>query len=409
MSTVSPTTLFSMDLDSESPSSPAPQSPADSEPGPSRKRARTSSSSEDRKEARAHRNRIAAQNSRDRRKAQFSYLERRVSELEEENRQLRAGLVVSPPRPEQVKVEEHQAKDRENEELRERIKTLEKGWDAVMKALAAQGLSTSTASPAPTASDTPSTAAPAPTPTPSPSAPSPVQPASETPASPAFPAALEPTMTFPISPAPSHTSLDFDLDLDLASSSSSFMSSPVLTPKTEHELDSTRHPAAGGLQLNLALPGVDSDGRPSPEESAIDDATMEDLFREILAPSPRLPSASLPFDAPGGAQFQAAPAGTPSPQAAFAPQVTADDILGLEGLVGGGAGEVDGADDAGIWTSEVEVDMLEMDRILGLLPAAADAAFQHNLEDLGLGLGWGDMEALTGDLTGGESGLVGVF
>src|SRR5262245_54050806 len=32
------------------------------------------------------------------------------------------------------------ARDKENEELRERIKSLEKGWDAVVKALATQGL-----------------------------------------------------------------------------------------------------------------------------------------------------------------------------------------------------------------------------------------------------------------------------
>ncbi|KAJ7680582.1 hypothetical protein DFH06DRAFT_423591 [Mycena polygramma] len=208
--------------------SPAPESP---DSGPSRKRARTSSTTaDDRKEARAHRNRIAAQNSRDRRKAQFSYLERRVSELEEENRQLRAGLVVPASRPEQTKAEEERerAKERENEELRERIKTLEKGWDAVMKALAAQGLSTGTAPPA----------APQPPTEPSPTTPEPPtkQQPTESPA-PTFPA-LEPTMTFPISPAPSHNSLDFDLDL---SSSSSFMSSPVITPKTEHDLDSTRH------------------------------------------------------------------------------------------------------------------------------------------------------------------------
>jgi hypothetical protein len=73
--------------------------------------------------------------------------------------------------------------------------------------------------------------------------------------------------------------------------------------------------------------------------------------------------------------------------------------------VGGGAGEVESADNSSIWSTEVEVDMLEMDRILGLLPAAADAAFQHDLEDLGLGLGWGDMD----HLSGGESTLVGVF
>ncbi|KAJ7495773.1 hypothetical protein B0H11DRAFT_1910517 [Mycena galericulata] len=111
------------------------------------KRPRTTSS-----EDRAHRNRIAAQNSRDRRKAQFSYLERRVSELEEENRQLRAGLFVAAAQQNPGMAEKQeceQAKARENEELRERIKTLEKGWDAVMKALATQGLFTNTADPVP--------------------------------------------------------------------------------------------------------------------------------------------------------------------------------------------------------------------------------------------------------------------
>ncbi|KAJ4500434.1 hypothetical protein C8R41DRAFT_487476 [Lentinula lateritia] len=131
-------------------SSPSPEP----QPGPSRKRPRTEQSSEDRKEARAHRNRIAAQNSRDRRKAQFSYLERRVAELEEENRQLRAGMGMSPavatPAPvlvssAPIKSFSDEARDRENEELKERIRTLEKGWDAVVKALAERGLPTGVA------------------------------------------------------------------------------------------------------------------------------------------------------------------------------------------------------------------------------------------------------------------------
>ncbi|KAF9009156.1 hypothetical protein BDZ89DRAFT_1104642 [Hymenopellis radicata] len=111
-----------------------------SESGPSRKRPRSDVSSEERKEARAHRNRIAAQNSRDRRKAQFCQLERRVQELEEENRQLRAGYGLAQATTPPPKSPEQAARDRENEELKERIKTLEKGWDAVVKALAAQGL-----------------------------------------------------------------------------------------------------------------------------------------------------------------------------------------------------------------------------------------------------------------------------
>jgi len=128
---------------------------------------------------------------------------------------------------------------------------------------------------------------------------------------------------------------------------------------------------------------------------------MDDLLREILAPSPRLTAAGLPFDAPSGSHFEAAPTGS-SPPAPLAPQVTADGILGLEGLVGTGVGDVGG--DAGNWPSELEVDMLEMDRILELLPAADAAAFPQTLEDLGLGLTWGDMEGLT---AGGET--IGVF
>lgn len=259
-------------LSMDSSPSPRPESP---EPGPSRKRARTSSTNtEDRKEARAHRNRIAAQNSRDRRKAQFSYLERRVTELEEENRQLRAGLAVAPPRPEQSKTEEQErerAKERENEELRERIKTLEKGWDAVMKALAAQGLSTGTASPVPQPPTEPSS-------TPAPEPPITKQQSADSPA-PTFPA-LEPTMTFPISPAPSHTSLDFDLDL---SSSSSFMSSPVITPKTESDIDSTRHLARVASIV----------GGASPSPMALQRVVSTSVLHSTVSPTPT--TAALPL------------------------------------------------------------------------------------------------------------------
>ncbi|KDQ55844.1 hypothetical protein JAAARDRAFT_331142 [Jaapia argillacea MUCL 33604] len=124
------------------------ESDSHSNAGSSRKRQRTDLSAEERKDARMHRNRIAAQNSRDRRKAHYAHLEQRVAELEEENRRLRAGMAVPsvlPHRSETEKVEERErekAKERENEELRERIRTLEKGWEAVVKALAAQGLPT---------------------------------------------------------------------------------------------------------------------------------------------------------------------------------------------------------------------------------------------------------------------------
>ncbi|THH02298.1 hypothetical protein EW026_g585 [Hermanssonia centrifuga] len=124
------------------PSSPTPSS--SSSECPPRKRSRSEVTPEERREARAHRNRIAAQNSRDRRKAQFTYLERRVAELEEENRRLRVGKGSKAAQPSEAQKSEEREKDRarekENEELRERIKTLENGWDAVVKALAASGL-----------------------------------------------------------------------------------------------------------------------------------------------------------------------------------------------------------------------------------------------------------------------------
>ncbi|KAI6033016.1 hypothetical protein F5J12DRAFT_946264, partial [Pisolithus orientalis] len=115
---------------------------------PPRKRPRSTLTPEERKEARAHRNRIAAQNSRDRRKAHYTYLERRVAELEEENRRLRAGLPATSPAPSDPDVEyerelsrrrAEEQRERENQELRERIRSLERGYEAVVRALAAQG------------------------------------------------------------------------------------------------------------------------------------------------------------------------------------------------------------------------------------------------------------------------------
>jgi len=163
--------------------------------------------------ARAHRNRIAAQNSRDRRKAQFTYLERRVAELEEENKQLRAGMgMLDHRKSEALKAEElrrESVRERENEELRERIKTLERGWDSVVKALAAQGLPTGTSSPSASTVTSPENDA------------SPHPPTS------AFPVLVPSSPTiFPISPAPSHTSLS---------------SSNLFSEEFEFELESTRH------------------------------------------------------------------------------------------------------------------------------------------------------------------------
>ncbi|KAL0956625.1 hypothetical protein HGRIS_002760 [Hohenbuehelia grisea] len=226
---------------SPSPTPSTSQLPSTSTPSssqPSRKRPRTETSSEDRKEARAHRNRIAAQNSRDRRKAQFHYLERRVQDLEEENRLLRASVGINatpvastpaaPAVPPPTAAEAQ--REKENEELRERIRTLERGWDAVVKALAAQGLPTgipptpaseSSSSPAPKSSTTlaltlPSTSSPkAETPAASPSQ-------AVSPKSQSFKQELSSVpapIAFPISPAPSHSSLEsFDMDYEITSS-----------------------------------------------------------------------------------------------------------------------------------------------------------------------------------------------
>jgi hypothetical protein len=107
---------------------------------PSRKRARSDLSPEEKREARAHRNRIAAQNSRDRRKVQFQHLEQRVAELEDENRRLRGAMVAtSPELILQSTSERDKARERENQELRERIKVLEQGWASVVQALASAG------------------------------------------------------------------------------------------------------------------------------------------------------------------------------------------------------------------------------------------------------------------------------
>ncbi|KAF8894361.1 hypothetical protein CPB84DRAFT_1748498 [Gymnopilus junonius] len=315
--------------------------------GPARKRPRTSSAkdtsapgsnpaptlSEQRKEARAHRNRIAAQNSRDRRKAQFAYLERRVVELEEENRRLRVGMGVgsptvvpaqtlpvfasssvplpvtlSHPSDEQLRAERERAKDRENEELRERIKTLERGWETVVRALTAQGLTAGLLGGVQT--PPPST-----TPTAQPS------PSSQTSVS------SKPTYNAFPSPAPSHSSLD----PELTSSSTTFAptaslpdfstslshnripspspAQPAVQPPTHSE--PTRHLArvatTGGPSLvrSVSLQRVDFSSAEVQVQSAtqvlpsrvppdsVTDKAMEALYREILA-SPRASHAAMP-------------------------------------------------------------------------------------------------------------------
>ncbi|KAH9892670.1 hypothetical protein C8Q73DRAFT_791695 [Cubamyces lactineus] len=322
---------FTPSADSPSHSSQSPE-PA----GPPRKRARSDISPEERREARAHRNRIAAQNSRDRRKAQFAYLERRVAELEEENRQLRVGMGLTVPSHSQEQKDEEREKDmareRENEELRQRVKTLEAGWEAVMKALAASGLPLNlpTAS-LPSTSAVPSSAASAPTTS------------GQTPSTSTFPVFVPTSPAFPISPAPS----------DSSSSSTLFDSA---------DFDSTRHLARVATTdaprlSSVSLQRVDPNSAPA----AVDEGAMDDLFREILAPSPITPQTPLPAGSstapshpPARSRSQSVSEIKLSPAPASAPTASVNQPPAMP--------EID-------WENEVE-----MQRLLAMLPVVQQDA-----------------------------------
>ena len=242
---VDPSSLSLPSSSLKRPASPSCSSDASS-PCPTdelpRKRPRSAVTPEERKEARAHRNRIAAQNSRDRRKAQFTYLERRVAELEEENRRLRAGIHVTPSpsisavsepdlatierEQEQLRKREEEQRERENQELRERIRTLEKGYEAVVRALAAQGNPSVTSSiPTPPATS-PTPITPSHTPSSQPTANSN---SSNTP-SPSSPNALAPSL--PLSPTSSNSTLVDSPLLFTSGDSFDFPQSPVLSSDT---------------------------------------------------------------------------------------------------------------------------------------------------------------------------------
>ncbi|KAJ7913084.1 hypothetical protein B0H13DRAFT_1874247 [Mycena leptocephala] len=93
------------------------------------------SSIQSQQEKRLEMNRIAAQDSRARRKAQFAYLERRVIELEEENRQLRTAQEASmsaAPRNADLSGEARSPAEERNVELREQARALE---SAIMEGL----------------------------------------------------------------------------------------------------------------------------------------------------------------------------------------------------------------------------------------------------------------------------------
>ncbi|KAI5123902.1 hypothetical protein M0805_005718 [Coniferiporia weirii] len=300
---VDPSTLSLPSPQSDAPDSPCP-SHADDAPGPSRKRPRTDVTPEERREARAHRNRIAAQNSRDKRKMQFATLERRVAELEEENRQLRAGMdgaaLQRADDRRKEELEREKARETENAELKERIKSLEKGWETVMKVLAAQGL------PTPPATNN------------SLSLPQPSPPTSNSPTT--FPVFVPASPVFPITPSPTGG---------------------------DHRGNPPRGvPAAGGLNTTLQSAYASPISAPTPTEFATTtdatpaaDAAVDAWIREIFSGSPVLSPSTLPD--PHGEE-PAIPFSAPTP--AEAPLMGAMEI------------ESD-------WQNE-----LEMQRILDLLP-----------------------------------------
>jgi hypothetical protein len=115
-----------------------------------RKRPRVSegATSGEKKEARAARNRIAAQESRDRRKREFADLHQRVAQLEAENAALREN------KPFVTGIEKTERLERENAELLERVTRLEAALTTVLPLI--QGGATRAALPTPAPSPSPS-------------------------------------------------------------------------------------------------------------------------------------------------------------------------------------------------------------------------------------------------------------
>ncbi|KAH9993567.1 hypothetical protein BJV77DRAFT_1067158 [Russula vinacea] len=273
---------------SRSPGSPTPSLPSTttskpaskSRPAPTsnqdgtapRKRPRSEMTTEERKEARASRNRIAAQNSRDKRKAQFTALEARISELEAENRALRAGATHTP-RMNHNSSEQRAAdaaREAENRSLRERVRTLENAWEAIIQTLQTHGTSAGLPTVLPPPPSMQSSAA-SPSPSASTSSPSP-EPSTTT-----FPVLVPPTPVF---------STDTPV-FPLSPVSSTHL--PLSTGGERLLLGGA--PAAGGpMQTDedlCALFGVVTD-------ETIDEAAMEDLFHEIFV-APPTPSSAAPI------------------------------------------------------------------------------------------------------------------
>ncbi|KAI9457429.1 hypothetical protein F5148DRAFT_1222532 [Russula earlei] len=256
--------------------------PAKSRPAPTsnqddsapRKRSRSDMTPDERKEARAHRNRIAAQNSRDKRKAQFSALEARISELEAENRALRAGMAYPLPIPVEHRADDA-AREADNRALRERVQALESAWEAIIRTLHTHGTTAGLPTVLPPLGLEQSSA---------PSSPS---------ASASSPSPESPTTTFPVL-VPSTPIFSIDDPVFPLSPALSNLSLPSGTPSQSifdltHE--PTCHSAAGGPLQADEDPSMLSD---VVTDETIDEAAMDDLFHEILA-APLTPSSVAPI------------------------------------------------------------------------------------------------------------------
>jgi len=120
-------------VDSASEYSPEPHPESNVSTG-AKRRSRSGLGPEERREARAHRNRIAAQCSRDRKKVQFTELSARVAELEAENRALKSGGQSPIPQLSDASIVQ------ENAALKVRVQQLELAWQNMAKLIGSMPL-----------------------------------------------------------------------------------------------------------------------------------------------------------------------------------------------------------------------------------------------------------------------------
>ncbi|KAG8213678.1 hypothetical protein J3R82DRAFT_10375 [Butyriboletus roseoflavus] len=346
---VDPSSLSLPSSSLKRPASPA-SSTDDSTPRPSdeppRKRSRSAVTPEERKEARAHRNRIAAQNSRDRRKAQFTLLEQRVAELEEENRRLRAGIHVSPSpsisalsEPDVTNIEREQEQLRKRQEEQRIIPLLSQAYLHLQQAQFQLSPTYSQLSSQPASSPE----------------------SSKTPSAPSNITSLSSAPSLPLSPSsPNSTLVDTPL-LFSSGDSFEFSQSPAL-PATdlslalpEKSLDLSLANNTPTRHLARVVNTVDHStvSLQRPEDEAASDAAITRLFAEILA-SPPLGSCPLPSSC-----------------------TSSEDALSKEVLTNTDRPFDDGSGLRGIdtidWVEQVRAEM-DMEKLLEMLPNAEDVA-----------------------------------